>query len=294
MSHVPQPALPSRTWLYDWGWWSWNLANIFYWCGYSIKDTWLVGPALFQWFLDLADPCYEIGHICWKLDYDIRVKWSWIVGITEQWTFLDILDYFSFYYKWLRDDATGFVKWFFGTIDFDRYWFLWDVQWWFRWRFTSIVGWLENFLTEPWNWLDSLLGQVRYWLRYFIDDPISAVRSWVITSFPFLYDMFINTLVWIVNILDSYTGWFWDFIIDPWNFIISRVRSVHWELSQFMDNPIGWFCTKLAYAVNLLPYELADLPMAVFKRMMHQIRIRRGEVQQLIEIVVCDIVCWFI
>ena len=294
MAHTGQPPLPPNTPLESWGWWLWNLANQFYWTGYAIKDTWLIGPALFQRFIDMSDPVYAMAHRCWALDAAIRVKWAWIIGLTEGWTLLDILDYFSFYYKWIRDDPTGFIKYFLGTIDFDRYWFLWDIRWWFRWRFTSIVGWLESFLDTPWTWLDGLLGQVRYWLRYFIDDPVGVVRSWIITSFPFLYDLYVNSLVWVINLLHSYTGWFWDFIIDPTGFVISFIRGIHYELSRFMNDPAGWFYEKLSWYLGFSYGELLDLPMTIFRRMMRQIQARRGEVEILIDNVVCDIICWFI
>lgn len=90
--------------------------------------------------------------------------------------------------------------------------------------------WLYNNYYDLWSFLADPLGSVDAWLKdtypgmaAFLDDPLTGFRAWLLDKYPQAWSLLFDTELWIKAFLQIRLGVTWEFWVDPWGYLFSKL-----------------------------------------------------------------------
>ena len=149
---------------------------------------------------------------------------EWIYTVIDGYGFIDLLNWSSIWFKWLREDRRLFIRTLLTGYLQEGFLFIDNPSLWVRNRILYYASWFIMFLNDPSNFIIGKIVLRFGWFILWLNNPIVRTIEWL-KSYNFrLGDFFINPVSFIINVIFVQWFWFRDFVINPSNFIISRIR----------------------------------------------------------------------
>lgn len=294
MARVPTPPIAPRTGLWGLGF-RFDLISLrFDKLRNDIKDVWLIGT----W---LSYPFYAIGYyfsaakvLVWQADDSLVDAITWIKGIVDGNTVIDILERLWWEFRFLRADPVGWVRTKIDEVSGELQWLRIDPIGWTRSRFYLALPEFSSILNNSAFWVYSRLIQWKPDFGTFIRNPRGYIRDKVLSSFSSIRALDWNPSQTVIDWLTSQSPWFHSFMVNPSGTIVDLMTRNNYNLGLLISNPVQWFKQRLASVLGMQTYELDDFIPSLIKRFFSAILGNQAGLLDYVKTAVCDIILRFI
>lgn len=294
MAHAPTPPTEPRTGLWGLGF-RMDLIGLKFRNIYNdTKEVWLIGKWLSWPFYHISNYFYSARDKSWEADSTLVWVKTWVKGLIEGSTIVDILEVLWFEFRYLRADPVGWVS---AKID--------QISGELRFLRTDTIGWLRSRLYFAFPTFYALLGNSGWWIysklseRYpeiglFIRDTWGFIRNKVLRIFWWARELQSNPPNAIINWVNSRAPWFWGFITSPHQTFYDFIINITPDLRLMILEPQRWIKEKLSVILGLNYYEMDNFIPSLIKRMLGLILSNYGGLLEYAKQSLCDFILRFI
>lgn len=294
MPVVPSPPLPAYTAIWHIGWNLWFVKDSIRGRANAIRDVWLIGVH-FASFLDyLADRVEDVANLCFDTDTIIRNVMAWVTGISEGYTFQDILDSLSWVYYDIRHHPVDWVRDRFTDISGSLALLVWNPWAWLWDRFAELRGWFPGFLDNPIQWVVDRVYEHTWWFWAFLNDPSNAVITFISWWYWWILDFLNNPRQFVIDRVKEHVWWFGELLDNPVSWVLDRLYNIHWDLGDFSENPYAWFRQRILDELGLDEWDLDTPGLWIINAVLGHIYELRPQIENRIRDVLCEVLLWFI
>jgi hypothetical protein len=293
MAHITPPPLPGKTVLEKIGDKFKDISDDFYTLYDVLKDVWLLGTYLRWPFYWLYMYFQYVANKFYQADDLVRELKRWIDGITEGYTFRDLLYWLSSHFRSITTDATGWVRYRIESISTSMWRLINTPHVFVFGMIEDWVTWFYAFRTDPKQTVINWLTDRYPWLSQFLYNALSFIVSNVFAGVSFLRDLRDNPQNTIINWLAYWYSWIRTFLSDPLNYIVGRVKAFRTDIAFFFDNPIAWAKEKIKQVMGWTDYDISDIAYFVLKRVLNNAIAYVNREYPLVRQRVCDIIMMF-
>ena len=267
MANVPNPPITPRTGLWGLGFrfeiMSLRMARL----SDDLYDVWLIGKWLCQPFSLISVYLNNARDKSWQADSELVDAKNWIKGLIEGWTIIHVLEQLWWEFRYLRTDPRGWVA---AKID--------QISSELRYIRLDTYGWLRTRLYWAFPVFYNLLGNSGWWVYNELDKRYPDIGSFIRDSWGYIYNKVLGIFQWardlqnnpsntVIGWINNRTGWFWDFITNPYGTIYTFMSNINVDFRLLINNPVEWFKSKLSDSLGMSRYELNNLPVSLVRRM---------------------------
>lgn len=294
MANAPMPPIAPRTGLWGLGF-RFEIIGLQFGKMYeSTKDVWLIGKWLAWPFYILSFYFLIARDKSWEADSTLVSVQTWIKGIIEGSTLIQLLEHLWWEFRYLRADPIGWVR---AKID--------QISGELRYLRLDPYGWIKSRLYFAFPVFYSLLGNSGWWVynelskRYpiigdFIRDPWNTTRIIVLTMFGLLRDLEIDPSYKVIDWISRRFGWFWSFMQDPSGFIVGRFASYNYFLHTLVTDPNRWVKERIASVFGMDYAEMDNFTTSIIKRMFLAVLGNRSGLLDYSKNAICELILRFI
>lgn len=294
MAHAKPPDIAPRTGLWGLGFRMEVIASNFYNLYQDILGAWIVGK-WFAWPFYFMSLYFNIARDkCWEADQDLVFAISWVKGITEGSTLIDILEVLWYEFRYLRADPVGWVRAKIDQVSVELSFLRQDPY-----------GWMRSRLYLALPVFYSLLGNSGWWIYSKLDERYPEIGEFIRDSWGFIYNKVLSLFSWarelnsnptnaVIQWVHNRTGWFWSFVNDPTGFIVNRLKHYNYEIYNLLTYPKNWFKVKLAERLGMDHTELDTFIPSLIRRAFGSVLSNEGGMLEYVQEAMVNLILRFI
>lgn len=246
MPFVPPPEPLPITFLWGMGFRFEKQGYKFYDTYQDIKDVWLLGDYLAWPFYFISTWCLEIRDIAWEGNKTLGKFYLWVDQLISGTLFMDILDFLSYNYQWIRVDPLGFIRENLKLLSVDFSMFIASANSWFIDKLRQHFPELFHLASNVIGWLRDRIQALFPQVFPFLLSPLGTLYTWVVDQFPVIRALTYNPIGYIIARIIDYRPFLADFFNSPLMFIIEQIKSYNSDLTPLLINPKEFILSEIS------------------------------------------------
>ena len=271
MPVIGRPSETPATPLFSFGWWLGSFANNLNDLGNRIEDVFIIGTWLASPFKTMAWILHIAENQVYRADDFLINVWTWVNGLIEGQTFLDLLYWASGHFWAIRHQPVTWVKAQLGQIGYWFGWLMFDPKSFIS-HFLRELVWFGGLLIDnPTGFVSHFIRSIVWHVGLFLDNPVSFINHFIRSISWHIGLLIDNPQAFVRHFLIALQPLLDWFIFNPRDFIIQQVKLYNPELAQFIDNPMNWLRHKLLWLLKF-DWSFFDDPIVyLFRKMIERI-----------------------